>query len=275
MRLQILPLIFILALSILSCDIDNVIKNDTYATPYSTTKSAKGVLMLVIDNVDGDIEIKTHRANEIKIDAEIRVTATSMEEARDFAREVDIDVFKNDDVLYIETFFPYPKPSKVGEVGVDYYIKVPRDLDIDVSNTNGDVILEDIYGNLNVSTTNGDITADNVFGDVDAINANGKIDLIEIDGGVEASSTNGNLAISIVAVKVNCQAKTTNGDIILYMLEKASTQGTARTANGEIESEFRGDRSRSKERLELMLNDGEGELELWTTNGDIKLLMID
>jgi len=275
MRYQIFPIILILALSIIGCDINNVIKNDTYATPYSTTKSAKGVFRLVIDNVDGDIEIKTHRANDIKIEAEIHVTASSMEAAKDFAKEVDIDVFKEDDALHVETFFPYPKPSKIGEVGVDYYIRVPKDLDIEASNTNGDIILEDIHGNLKISTTNGDITADNVFGDVDATNANGKIDLIEIDGSVDASSTNGKLAISVVAIKVNCKARTTNGDIILYMPKDASTQGTARTSNGKIESEFRGDHSRSRERLELMLNDGEGELELWTTNGDIKLLILD
>lgn len=275
MRLQIFPIILILALSIVSCDINNVIKNDTYATPYSTTESAKGVFKLAIDNIDGDIEIKTHRANEIKIEAEIFVTASSMEAAKDFAREVDIDVFKDDDVIHIETLFPYPKPSKIGDVGVDYFIRVPRDLDIEASNTNGDLILEDIHGNLEISTTNGDITADNVFGDVEATNANGRIDLIEIDGSVDASSTNGKLAISIVAVKVNCKARTTNGDIILYMPEDASTQGTARTSNGEIDSEFRGDHSRSRERLELMLNDGEGELDLWTTNGDIKLLTLD
>ncbi len=275
MKLQVLPLIFILAFCIISCDIDNITKNDTYATPYSTTKSAQGVQELVIDNVDGDIEIKTHRNNEIEIDAEIRVTATSMEEAKDFSREVDIDISKDDDVLYIETVYPYPKPSKIGEVSVDYYIRVPSDLDIDVSNTNGDVIFEDIYGNLRISTANGDISADNIFGDVDVMNTNGKIDLIDINGSVDARNTNGNLAISIVEVKVNCQANTTNGDIILYMPENASTQGTARTTNGEIESEFHGEYSQSRKKLELMLNGGEGELELRATNGNIKLLELD
>jgi len=275
MRLQVLPFIFILAFCIISCDIDSITKNDTYATPYSTTESAQGVRMLVIDNVDGEIEIKTHRNNEIEIDAEKHVTATSMEEAKDFSRKVDISIFRDNDVLYIETVFPHSKPSKIGEVGVDYYIKVPNDVDIDVSNTNGDVILEDIYGNLQISTTNGDISADNIFGDVEVKNANGKVDLLDIDGSVDAISANGDIAISIIAVEVNCQTTTNNGDIILYMPENASTQGTVRTANGEIESEFRGTRSRSKERLELMLNDGEGELELWTTNGDIKLLELN
>lgn len=116
---------------------------------------------------------------------------------------------------------------------------------------------------------------DNVSGDVEATNINGKISLSDIDGGVDANSTNGNLTISIRSSTVNCKAKTTNGDIILYIRHDASTQGTLRTANGKIESDFSSELPQREGRLEFELGSGDGKLDIWTTNGDIKLLKLD
>ncbi len=272
--LYFIPLILLCTLFI-GCDVDSIIKNDTYAISFEKDISAEGVQKIIVDNVDGNIDIRIHKRNEIAINAEKHVTANTMDDARDFSRRVDVDVYREGDVLHIDTEFPHSKSRSIGEVGVDYEIRVPQKMHVEIFDTNGDVTVQDINGDVDITTTNGDINVDNISGDVETTNANGSIDLLNIDGNVDAQSTNGDLYIMIINAQVNCTARTTNGDITLYIPNNASTRGTARTTRGDIESDFPSERPRREDRLEFVLGSGNGELDLWTTNGDIELLALD
>jgi len=267
--------VFLLCVLIVGCEVNSFNKDNAYGTSFSKKVSVEDIQKIIVNNVDGDINIRTQNSNEIGITAEKFVTANSMESARSFAYQVNINVYRDGDVLRVETVSPYSMSKEIGEVRVDYEIEVPKVMDVEVSNTNGDVTVENTDGDIDIATTNGDIIVDNVSGDVEATNINGEIALSDIDGGVDANSTNGNLTISIRSSKVNCKAKTTNGDIILYIRHDASTQGTLRTVSGKIESDFSSERPRREGRWEFELGSGDGKLDLWTTNGDIKLLKID
>ena len=264
-----------LCVLVIGCEVNTFTKDNAYGTFFSKKVSAEDVQKIIVNNVDGDINIRTQKSNEIDITAEKLVTASSMESARSFAHQVNIDVYRDGNILRVETISPHSTSRKIGEVRVDYEIEIPQIMDVEVSNTNGDITVEDTDGDVDIATTNGDITVDNVSSDVEATNVNGKIELSDIDGGVDASSTNGNLTIIISSSTVNCKAKTTNGDITLYIKHNVSTQGTVRTANGRIESDFQSERPRREGRLEFVLGSGDGKLDIWTTNGDIKLLNID
>jgi hypothetical protein len=267
--------VFLLCVLVIGCEVSSLTRDNAYGTFFSKKVSAEDVQKIIVNNVDGDINIRTQNSNEINITAEQLVTASSMEDARTFARQMSINVYKNGDVLRVETVFPHSMSKEIGEVRVDYEIEVPKVMDIEVSNTNGDVTVENTDGGIDIATTNGDVIVDSVSGDVEVTNINGKITLSDIDGGVDANSTNGNLTISIRSATVNCEAKTTNGDITLYIRHDASTQGTVRTANGKIESDFSSERPQREGRLEFELGSGDGKLDIWTTNGDIKLLELD
>ncbi|MBM3240101.1 DUF4097 domain-containing protein [Candidatus Poribacteria bacterium] len=267
--------VFLLCVLIVGCEVNSLNKDNAYGTSVSKKVSVEDIQKIIVNNVDGDINIRTQNSNEINITAEKLITADSMESARSFAQQVDIDVYRNGDILRIETVSPYSMSKEIGEVRVDYEIEIPLIMDVEVSNTTGDVTVEDTDGDIDIATTNGDIIVANVSGDVEATNINGEIALSDIEGEVDANSTNGDLTMSIRSATVNCQAKTTNGDIILYIKYDASTQGTLRTVNGKIESDFSIERPRREGRWELKLGSGDGKLDLWTTNGDIKLLKID
>jgi DUF4097 and DUF4098 domain-containing protein YvlB len=268
--------VFLLCVLVIGCEVSILTKDNAYGTFFSKKVSVEDIQKIIINNVDGDINIRTQNSNEINITAEKLVTADSMESARSFAHQVDIDVYRDSDFLRIETAFPHSMSNKeIGEVRVDYEIEIPEVMDIEVSNTNGDVTVENTDGDIDIATTNGDIIVDNASGDVEATNINGEMALSDIDGGVDANSTNGNLTISIRSSTVNCKAKTTNGDITLYIRHDASTQGTLRTANGKIESDFSSEFPQREGRLEFELGSGDGKLDIWTTNGDIKLLKVD
>jgi len=268
-------LAILLCVLVIGCEVNTFNKDNAYGTFFSEKVSAEDIEKIIVNNVDGDINIQTQKRDEIDITAEKIVTASSMEVARDFAHQVNIGVYRDGNLLRIETVSPHSKSAKIGEVRVDYEIEVPQIIDVEIVNTNGDIEIEDTDGEVDIATTNGDITVDNAAGDIEVANGNGEIVLSDIDGGIDASSTNGDLVLAVISATVNCKAKTTNGDITLYMKHDVSTQGTARTANGKIESEFPSERPRREGRLEFMLGSGEGKLDIWTTNGDIELLKLD
>ena len=272
-----LPFIAILLLCVLSigCEVNTFNKDNAYGISFSENISAGDVQKIIVNNVDGDINIRTQKSDEIEITAEKLVTASSMESAKNFAHQVNIEVYRDGDILRVETISPHSMSKNIGEVRVDYEIKIPQIIDVEVFNTNGDIKVEDTDGYVDIATTNGDIVVDNTSGDIEATNMNGDMTLSDIDGEIDASSTNGNLDISITSAKVNCKTQTTNGNITLYIRHDASTQGTVRTANGRIESDFSSERPRREGRLEFVLGSGDGKLDIWTTNGDIKLLKID
>ena len=267
--------IFLLCVLVVGCEVNSLNKDNAYGTSFSKEVSVEDIQKIIVNNIDGDINIRTQDSNKINITAEKLVTADSIESARSFANQVDIDVYRDGDILRIETVSPRSMSREIGEVRVDYEIEVPQVMDVKVSNTNGDVTIEDTDGDIDIGTMNGDIIVDNVSGDVEATNINGEIALSDIDGGVDANSTNGNLTISIRSATINCKAKTTDGDITLYIRHDASTQGTVRTANGRIESDFSSELPQREGILEFELGSGNGKLDIWTTNGNIKLLKID
>lgn len=253
------------------CDVDDFVKNDTYATPMTFSESAIHIDGVVVDNHNGDVVVTTHSRSTIDISAEKYVTARSREDAREFIDDLDVKVIDDSGRLRIETRLPRSTPSSVGEIGVDYEIRLPSQMDIEVSSTDGDVVVVGVTGKLDIATTNGRITLESVRGTIDASNVNGDIKLRQVDGEVRANSTNGELLIEILSHTVRCDARTNNGDITIYIPQDASTEGNLRTVNGDIRSDFAMEYPASSGRFYLELGSGQGELEAWTNNGDIEL----
>jgi DUF4097 and DUF4098 domain-containing protein YvlB len=140
---------------------------------------------------------------------------------------------------------------------VRYHVRAPKDAAVNVTNTNGQVVLTGLAGKVNAHTTNGGVKGDG------------------LTGGVDARSTNGQVAIDLAGVgRDPVTLHTTNGGVTLTLPETAKADVSASVTNGGISvGEFQNFEvgEKSRRRLEAKLNGGGTPIELQTTNGGVRL----
>jgi DUF4097 and DUF4098 domain-containing protein YvlB len=228
---------------------------------------------LSLSNSNGNVEIISWDKDEVEIIAYKEVRARDRETAEKLMERLEIDIRESDDEIKIETYFPKGS-SHTGFFGwlfgrsgtsfsVEYEIKVPKKIDLNIHTTNGGVRIEEITGRLRLESTNG------------------KIDAREISGLTRCKTTNGSIKVEFddVAESEEMTFRTTNGSIKLYLPENYGADDVdLKTTNGHINCDFpmSGSSSRkSKKRFRGAINEGNRELTCSTTNGSIHLLVND
>jgi DUF4097 and DUF4098 domain-containing protein YvlB len=228
---------------------------------------------LSLSNSNGDIEIISWDKDEVEIIAYKSVKADNSETAEKLMERLKVDIEEREGEIIIET--RYPKDSSGSGIfswlfggghasyQVEYEIKVPKEIDLNIHTTNGGVNIEDIDGRLRLESTNGKIVAR------------------EITGLTRCKTTNGNIRVEFEYVPEGDEMsfRTTNGSIKLYLPDDYGADDVdLKTTNGHIDSDFRmsGSSSRkSKKKFRGAINDGDRELTCSTTNGNISLLVND
>jgi len=102
---------------------------------------------------------------------------------------------------------------------INLEIKVPMKFDLDVGTiNNGDIIVENVEGNLEITNVNGSVTLTNVSGNVVTNTVNGVVkvtlDKVNADMPMSFASFNGNVDVTMPSsVKGTAKMKSTSGDI--------------------------------------------------------------
>jgi len=226
---------------------------------------------LELSNSNGNVDVKSWDNSEVEIIAYKKVRASSKDEAEKFLNELKIDIVQSADEIKIETITPHSLKSGGGffdwlfgsanhSFSVEYEIKVPKSIDLNIKTTNGKIFCQQIKGRLRLGSTNGKITAR------------------QIEGLVRASSTNGSLDIELLSVPADEEINfsTTNGSITLHLPENYGAKIDLQTTNGHIDSDFpyTVERSRSRQHVWGSIGSSDGDLYCHTTNGDIRLYSV-
>jgi len=228
---------------------------------------------LNLSNSNGDVEIVSWDKDEVEIIAYKEVRAEDRDTAVKLLERLDIEIREGEDEIVVETFYPKGSSGKgffgwlFGKGGVsfsvEYEIKVPKNTDLNIYTSNGEVRVEEISGRLRLESTNG------------------KINARDISGLTRCKTTNGSIKVEFdeVGEGEEMTFKTTNGSIKLYLPEDYGADDVElKTTNGNINSDFPmvGNSNRkSKKRFRGSINEGKRELSCLTTNGSIHLLVND
>ena len=219
-----------------------------------------------VKSINGSIELSSWNKNKVEIQAEIKVKAGSRRKAEDLLEKVEIIIDYDSDKISIEGEYPRRCNNRSffdslfgsnSNVTIKYWIKVPKETDIDLKSTNGRVTADDITGLVDLSTTNGSIEASN------------------IQGSVDAHTTNGAIKVQLNKFKNNNRIilKTVNGSVKLSLPDDAKADVKASTVNGSISTDFpltiRG--KFIKKNLDGEINGGGGRISLSTVNGSISI----
>jgi hypothetical protein len=216
---------------------------------------AAAIHRLEVREVDGTISVEATPSNEIKLVANVRARGKAPN-----PRAENQGYFKTDvegDTLVIgrnrERRFHI---FGVNDVRIDYELKVPESIAVDLRTVNGRIATRGVAGETSATTVNGEVE-------------------IETPGSseVEAHAINGRVSAKFVHDFHGAVLRTVNGRVVAVLPQNASFSGDFAQVNGDVEAAFplsihshRGSRRVSGE-----VNGGRYSLRITTVNGDIKI----
>lgn len=221
-----------------------------------------------IQNVNGSIVVESWDRDSVEVFAEIEVKAGNRRTAEEFMEEVHMEVDYQPNHLsvipdypktegessFLDWIFGRSKP----QVNIEFSIKVPSKMNLDLESVNGKVHIENIEGEFRLRTTNGPILANQVM------------------GSVRGRTVNGSLHIQVIYMNQTDEVvlQTTNGNINLALPETVQADVDVSTVNGGISTDFPLEvqgRMNSK-KMRGKIRDGGGLIDLSTVNGSISIV---
>jgi len=219
-----------------------------------------------VNNVNGEVIVESWNRNEVKVEAEIEVRASSKRKAEKYLEEVEIVIDESKNRIEIAAEYPWQDKGFDGilswlfggghpELKVSYHLFTPKEVNLFVKTVNGRIQIHAVQGDIETHTTNGRIEVKNVAGTLNCKTVNGSI-LAEL---------------SEVGKFEEMAFKTVNGSITLSLPKNINADFEAKTVNGHIETDFpitlRGRIDRH--RIRGCINEGGGSIYLSTVNGSI------
>ncbi len=152
--------------------------------------------MLDIHHDHGNIIVVGTESGPYDIQAVKRVYSDSEERAREVADQytIEAEYRRATATLKIESVRPRNTPKGIDGAAIDYFVRVPKDI------------------SLNVDADHGDFEARSIRGDVDVHHDHGHVTLRDVRGGVYSEVDHGNLAINAL-VSDNLEIEHDHGNV--------------------------------------------------------------
>jgi DUF4097 and DUF4098 domain-containing protein YvlB len=215
-----------------------------------------------LSNVNGGIAFEAWDRNEVRIEAEKHVRAGSDETARKLMAKIRIEVAPGPSGLRIDTRMPKNENGLFDglfgdseSAGVSYKVHVPRQVSVNVENTNGGIQLAGTRGNARLETSNGGLS------------------LHEVEGEMTLKTTNGGIQAELTRLAAgDLRLETTNGGVSVRLPRDARFSIDAETSNGGIASDFpvQGGQP-GRHSLKGDVNGGGARLVIRTSNGGVHI----
>ena len=226
-----------------------------------------------LNNVSGNIEVKSWKKDEVKIDAVKISSAHSLEEAKGNAELVKIEVEKEGDTLRIETDYPRMFGRSLN-VSVNYTLMVPDKASVRVKSVSGSIILEEIGGTVKANAVSGNIDVRKASKGVDCDAVSGNVEARDVIGDVYLNAISG--GITVERIQGSVEAKTVSGDVDMRSVSKAKVvkatvlSGTI-TYEGDIDPDGRYTMKAHSGDIEMTIPSNSAfDLEASTFSGRIK-----
>ena len=248
----------LLALSALALFSTGIARAESYPFKDVVTRHAtfESDGQVVLENVNGDVDLRTWDKNEISIEAE--KSAKTEEELE----RIDLQIDLSESKAVIRVKLPKRSGGFFGggtiRAAVRFKVMVPATVAIErLSVVNATVKLDGVRGALKASSVNGRVQAINLGGSAEIETVNGPIDV----------------SFSTLGAQQNISCETVNGPITVRLPADAGVQLEASVVNGGIKCDFPlelgGDKGRRS--LSGKIGDGRAELDIETVNGSIHI----
>lgn len=269
-KLALLGLVLAAGLSVTACDIQageggfslGVAAGKAQETWTRTYKLAPGSRLELI-NTNGKISAEPAEGDSVEVSGVRTAKASSDEAAKELLDKIEMR--EEVGVTSVRIEVRTPRLSGMSGHQVEWTIKVPKGVNVDLRTVNGGVRLKGLQGDIAAKTTNGGVSGTGIISqNVQATAVNGGIEIdfgapLGGDGKIEFETVNGGVEIGLPSEsKATISARCVNGGVKVTDLDvKKDNEGAS-------------DRE-SKRRLEGTLNGGGARVTLTTVNGGVTL----
>ena len=180
---------------------------------------------LSVRTTRGHVTSKIWDRDEVKIDAKISVWGTAEEAVNAFAEQINIQIRRESGAVQIRPNVPKRKKGdSIRSVRIDFELRHPEKVDLDVragrgnitlpqidgaatlNNNRGKTIFEGASGNIKIKQNRGDIAVQHAGGDFIANNNRGSINVGQVGGRVVAKNNRGTTRLKNIAGATTVQA---------------------------------------------------------------------
>ena len=173
----------------------------------------------------GHVTSKIWDRDEVQVDAKISVWGTDEEAVQAFAEQIDIQIRRESGAVQIRPNVPKrEKGDSIRSVRIDFELRHPEKVDLDVrarhgnitlpqidgaatlNNNRGETVFEGASGNIRVKQNRGDIAVQHAGGDFIANNNRGSINVGQVGGRVDIKNNRGATRLKNIAGATTVQA---------------------------------------------------------------------
>jgi len=233
---------------------------DTWSRTYKVPE--KGRFELI--NVNGRITVEPTDGAEVVVEGRRTAKANSDEAAKELLAKLEIREEVGESTVRVES--RPPRLSGFSGHEVEWTIKVPKGIVLDLRTTNGGVRLNDLSNDIHAKTTNGGVKGTNI-----------------VPGVIEASAVNGGVEFELgspLEAGDSIDMETVNGGVELALPNESKATIEARCVNGgvrvdgvTIKRPDDGNQNDFERRRRLTgdMNGGGARVRMSTTNGGVRL----
>jgi hypothetical protein len=270
-KLSLLAIVVAAGLSVAACDIKTSADGDfsfdiasgkaedTWSRTYKLPATGRFELI----NVNGKITAEPTDGAELVVEGRRTAKARSDEGARELLAKLEIREEVGDTTVRVES----RPPRLAGFSGhqIEWTVKVPKGVIIDLRTTNGGVRLNGLSNEIHARTTNGGVKAVGIIPSV-----------------FEGSAVNGGVELQLAAPldgDDSIEMETVNGGVELALAPESKATIAARCVNGgvhvenlDITKEEQGNDFERRRRLNGTMNGGGAKVTMSTTNGGVRIV---
>ncbi|MBN2090958.1 DUF4097 family beta strand repeat protein [candidate division KSB1 bacterium] len=236
-------------------------EGDAYVTQINKEYSVKPGGNLKISNVAGDIKVNSWNNNQVKIVENLKIEVYTQEEAQKTYEKILAGYQQTGNDVIVEGI------EGRNWIKRNFQINVPKEFNLDLQTSGGDLEIASIKGLVELKTSGGDIQILEVTGNVEAKTSGGDLKLEKIDGNVVAKTSGGDVDLMDLSGAID--VKTSGGDITLVGGKK---EIDLKTSGGSIDvRNVTGTLSAKTSGGDIEAGNCDGNLALHTSGGDIQL----
>ena len=168
--------------------------------------SSEGIELLEIECGAGFLEVVGHDAlGNIEVKAEIILDGQSPEKAKDFIRKrVELTLEKRGNrAVLISKIDSSGSIFSWGNKVINLTVNLPKNMDLDVDDGSGSIIIENIRGNIDMEDGSGTLEIKDVTGDMNIEDGSGIIDIENIDGNIDIDDNSGEIRAEKISGEIS------------------------------------------------------------------------
>jgi len=200
----------------------DIYKNESRFEKYMTVDlGAKDTLK--IKNTSGNVEVVKGDSDKIEINADIIIRNNDEEHAAEISDDI-IEIINTDIItVYSKTNQYTSKNGSIGSIRVNYRIKVPEKINVEIDNKFGDIDVSGILLKASITNSHGEIIVDNIgqdlyiensFGDVEISNVKAYTKVKNSHGEIKAFHVGGDLVVENKMGDIELEGISGNVDVV-------------------------------------------------------------